>query len=78
MKLFVSKLSLEKAGNPKGKKIYVAPCKFYDGEKEDENIIGECVEELEEPVEDEEGLMPLNMKDLIKEFRNGRLRQGWG
>jgi hypothetical protein len=71
MKLFVSKLSIEDAGNPVGKRIYVRPCEFH--KKEDE-----VDDENEEYVENEDDLKRLNMEKLVEEFRSGRLRQGWG
>ncbi|MDD5616613.1 MAG: hypothetical protein PHH85_10475 [Candidatus Methanoperedens sp.] len=78
MKLFVSKLSIENSGNPKGKKIYIRPCEFYKKYDEEDDKKDENMDIIEEPEDDDDDLKPLNMKILVKEFRDGRLRQGWG
>lgn len=80
MTLFVSKLSLGNAGNPIGKEIYDRPCELYDTEYEiiDDGEEYEVTDaDMVEDDEDEE--VDDDMKKfLIKEFREGRLRQGWG
>lgn len=83
MTLFVSKLSIGKAGNPKGKKIYDRPCELYDEDViilEDDGEVEEIgAEEVFEDDDDEEEEVDDDMKKvLIEEFRDGRLRQGWG
>ena len=82
MMLFVSKLSLGNAGNPIGKKMYDRPCELYDEDviiledDEEEEVIGD--EEVFEDDNKEEEVDDDIKKVLIEEFRDGRLRQGWG
>ena len=81
MNLFVSKLSIRKAGNPTGKILYSRPCEFYDEKYEDEDYLEDDEVEIfeedgeeEEYEDDDDDIMGI----LIDEFRDGRLRQGWG
>ena len=92
MTLFVSKLSIGNAGNPIGKEIYDRPCELYnkdaiDFEEDEVEIIesDEVVvivddEVLEDYTEDDEceEYDELFKDFLINEFREGKLRQGWG
>lgn len=83
--LFVSKLSLGEGGNPIRNKIYDLHCDSY-GEDEDVTILEDEGEEevigdeevFEDDDEDEIKEYEEEMKRLIEEFRDGRLRQGWG
>lgn len=79
MMLFASKLSLGEGGNPIRNKIYDLHCDSY-GEDEDVTILEDEGEEevFENDDEDEIKEYEEEMKRLIEEFRDGRLRQGWG
>ncbi|MDW7776852.1 MAG: hypothetical protein SCH39_11040 [Methanosarcinales archaeon] len=90
MTLFVSKLSLGNAGNPVRPKIYDSiDCKSYGEdeyvtileEDEEVEIIGDedVIEDYDEDeIKEHEEEMKRLKENLIEEFRDGRLRQGWG
>jgi len=83
MTLFVSKLSIGNAGIPIGKEIYDRPCELYDKDYEiiddDEEYEITDADMVEDDEDDEDEEIDDDVKKvLIKEFREGRLRQGWG
>lgn len=82
MKLYVSKLSIGYGKSPLSPKIYVRPCKYYGTGDENEIIEGVGADEIIDYVDEGEIIDDDDdfsiMDYLINEFRNGKLRQGWG